>query len=185
MSAANRISPADPLWGARRDVWHDVRSVLAAACTNADYLVRMAGLSVASQEVAREIENEMLLATDVIDLVTSERAPDQRVELDLRAILWLLRPGSSRVVVDAALPPFPVRGRFRCVLAFADAITAAATPHARMERVDPTRDDARRICGLDPVAVAELMRAPFPGVDLALSMPEPGTLEMVGERRAR
>jgi hypothetical protein len=185
MSAANRISPADPLSGARRNVWHDVRSVLAAACTNADYLVRMADLPESAQEVAREIENEMLLATDVIDLVTSERAPDQRVELDLRAVLWLLRPGSSRVLVDAAQPPFPVSGRFRCILAFADAITAAATPHGKMERVDPTRDDARRIGGLDPVAVAALVRAPFPGVDLALSMPEPGTLEMIGEHRAR
>ncbi|GAC1601321.1 MAG: hypothetical protein NVS3B20_22020 [Polyangiales bacterium] len=116
------IAPADPLEMARRGLWHDVRSVLAAATTNVEYIAALGKLSAEGIEVAREIENELRFVMAVIELVTSQRSPDTVVEIDLRSIFWLARRSGGRLLVNATLPAFLVRGAFGDILAFAQTL---------------------------------------------------------------
>src|SRR5258708_25656939 len=122
------LGPGDPKEVQRRGLWHDVRSLLAAATTNVEYLSTLAGVPAEGIEVAREIENEIRLATGIIEMVSSERDPQTIVELDLRVVLWLTRTSGVRIVVDATLPPSIIRGPFGAVMKLSDGIVAAIAP---------------------------------------------------------
>lgn len=117
----------DPHEVRRRAIWHDVRSVLAAAVTNVEYLGG-AGIPQELIEVVREVEHEIRLAADVIEIVSANRDPQRKIELDLRALLWVARRANAPVSVDATTAPFAIRGQYPLLTALVDAIVAAAIP---------------------------------------------------------
>ena len=130
-----------------QNVWHDVRSVLAAATTNVEYLSSIPGVSTEVAEVSREVEHELRLAASVIELATAQPAPGQFAEIDLRAMLWLARRAGGRVVVDASSPPFLLRGTYESIQMVTEAIVAAVdcSAHARLL----TERRTARVLGLD------------------------------------
>ena len=113
---------------ANRQLFHDLRGVIAAAHANVDYL-RERGLSSELDGVALEIAHELRLVADVIGQL-GQRDPDRLVEVDLRALLWLAARSGARVRLDPTAPPFMVHGRASATGALVDAIVEAVAPGA-------------------------------------------------------
>lgn len=137
---------ADPEGRARRAIWHDVRSLLAAAVTNVEYL-QSGELPAETREVVREVEHEIRLAADVIEVVTARRDHDRVVELDLRALLWVARRSGAPILVDATTAPFFVRGRHAELQALVDAIL----PTVATGRTASVTTEAADRCAVSPV----------------------------------
>jgi hypothetical protein len=117
----------------QRQLFHDLRGVIAAANANVEYL-REQGVSPALDPVCVEISHELRLVADVIALLGA-RDPERSVELDLRAMLWLAGrsgPSSAPVRIDPTAPPFPVRGRASVIGALVDGIVRAVAPGAHV-----------------------------------------------------
>jgi hypothetical protein len=167
-SRPKAIAPADPTEVQRRGLWHDVRSLLAAATTNAEYMATLPDMPTEAVEVAREVQNELRLATDIIALVSSMRDPDALVELDFRAVIWLGRRTGHRILVDATVAPFVVRGRHASILALADAALESVVP-GKPARLD-IDGDSLLVVGLDPVRVRAIADRPDEGLSVQVQV---------------
>lgn len=117
----------------QRQLFHDLRGVIAAANANVEYL-REQGLSEELAAVASEISHELRLVADVISQL-GQRDPERVVELDLRALLWLSARSGARMRIDPTAPPFAVRGRASVIGSLVDALGRAVAPgaHATLE----------------------------------------------------
>ncbi len=175
-SRPKAIAPADPEEIQRRALWHDVRSVLAAASTNVEYMATLPGMPEEAAEVAREVQNELRLATDVIALVSSMRDPDAIVELDFRAVIWLGRRTGNRILVDATVQPFLVRGRHASILALADAALEGVVP-GRPARLD-VEGDTLLIVGLDPACARAVADRPDAGLSIEVTLRDDSVVVM-------
>jgi len=173
-SRPKAIAPADPIEVQRRGLWHDVRSLLAAATTNVEYMGTLPDMPREAVDVAREVQNELRLATDVIALVSSMRDPDAIVELDFRAIIWLGRRTGNRILVDATVAPFLVRGRHGSILTLAD-LALEAVVAGRPARLD-LEGDKLLVVGLDPARVRSIADRPDEGLSIVVSAREDDVL---------
>jgi hypothetical protein len=149
----------DEVEALRRALWHDVRSVLAAATTNVEYIGGLADMPGEAIEVVREIEHELRLAADVIDLVTARRDADRVVEIDVRALVWLARRSGGRIVVDVTGAPFPVRAPYARLLALTELLLACVPEGATAQM--------RVADGLLQIDGADLDEAGFAALDLS------------------
>jgi hypothetical protein len=102
---------------------HDLRSLLAAATTNLEFVRVSEGLEGEPADILAEVDHELRLAADVIEFVTSSRSLDRVSAVDLRAAFWLARRAGGRVVVDAAAEPYPVRASVAPLLAWISALS--------------------------------------------------------------
>jgi hypothetical protein len=145
MNGSLRPMSEDP----RRQLFHDLRGVIAAAHANVEYL-REQGVSQELEPVCAEIAHELQLVADVIAQLGA-RDPDRRVELDLRAQLWLLARSGARVRIDPTAPPFVVRGTMVMLGALVDAIASAVAPgaHATLSVSSPQDSGQATTCAVD------------------------------------
>ena len=134
---------------ARRTLLHDLRGVIAAAGANVEYL-REQGSPEHLSPVLDEIAHELRLVADAIALL-GERDPDRRIELDLRALLWVAAREGARMRIDPTAPPFVVRGPAATVTAFVDALVPAVAPgaHGELEVVVKGASSTCVVRGLD------------------------------------
>jgi hypothetical protein len=107
---------------------HDLRSLLAAATTNLEFVRVSEGLEGEPADILAEVDRELRLAADVLELVTSSRPPERVSAVDLRAAFWLARRVGGRVVVDAASEPFPIRANVAALLSWVSEL-ATTCPH--------------------------------------------------------
>lgn len=140
------LATVDPIEVRRRAIWHDVRSVLAAATTNVEF-VSASVLTDEQREVLVEIDHEIRLAADVIEIVSANRDEHRAIVLDLRALLWVARRSGAPIVVDATTAPFPVRGPYGALSALVEALASIAIPERPGAFVT-----ARSTCRLSPVS---------------------------------
>lgn len=137
---------------------HDLRSLLAAATTNLEFVRVSEGLEGEPADILAEVDHELRLAADVIEFVTSSRALERVSAVDLRAAFWLARRAGGRVVVDAAAEPYPVRASVSALLAWISALSTTC-PHAAGAHLIREGDELR-ISPIDPVASAPFVSDP-------------------------
>lgn len=133
----------------RRQLFHDLRGVIAAAHANVEYL-REQGMPDEVTSVIDEIAHELRLVADAITQLGA-RDPERQVELDLRALLWFAARQGARMRIDPTAPPFVVRGRAATVTAFTDALGRAVAPggHGTLEVVASKARTTCTVLGLD------------------------------------
>jgi hypothetical protein len=107
---------------------HDLRSLLAAATTNLEFVRVSEGLEGEPADILAEVDRELRLAADVLELVTSSRPLERVSAVDLRAAFWLARRVGGRVVVDAASEPFPVRANVAALLDWVSELATSCPP---------------------------------------------------------
>lgn len=133
----------------RRQLFHDLRGVIAAAHANVEYL-REQGLPEELGGVVDEISHELRLVADAITQLGS-RDPERQVELDLRALLWFAARQGARMRIDPTAAPFVVRGRAATVNELVDALGRAVAPgaHGVLEVVPKGARTSCTVQGLD------------------------------------
>ncbi len=114
---------------------HDLRSLLAAATTNLEFVRVSEGLEGEPADILAEVDRELRLAADVLELVTSSRPAERVSAVDLRAAFWLARRVGGRVVVDAASEPFPIRVNVAALLAWVAELAMTCPPRAGAQLV--------------------------------------------------
>lgn len=107
---------------------HDLRSLLAAATTNLEFVRVSEGLEGEPADILAEVDCELRLAADVLELVTSSRPLERVSAVDLRAAFWLARRVGGRVVVDAASEPFPIRVNVAALLGWVTELATTCPP---------------------------------------------------------
>jgi hypothetical protein len=134
----------------RRQLFHDLRGVIAAAHANVEYL-REQGLPLELASVVDEISCELRLVADAISqLGTCD--PERHVELDLRALLWFAARHGARLRIDPTAPPFVVRGSAGALSALVEALGRAVAPGGHGTLEVAVKQGARATCtvhGLD------------------------------------
>jgi hypothetical protein len=137
---------------------HDLRSLLAAATTNLEFVRVSEGLDGEPADILAEVDHELRLAADVIEFVTSSRPLDRVSAVDLRAAFWLARRSGGRVVVDAAAEPWPVRAHVAALLAWIARLSCACPcgPGAHLAR----EGDELRIAPVEPAAASPFVDDP-------------------------
>ena len=114
-----------------RPIAHDLRSLLAAALANAEYLRDLQEPGEA-QDAANETVAELRLAADVLALLGA-LSLGRQAQIDLRAVLWLAQRCGAPLRVDPTGPPVEVRAELHALRAFASALESAADPRMPLQ----------------------------------------------------
>ena len=141
-----------------RPIAHDLRSLLAAALANAEYLrdLQEPGETL---DAANETVAELRLAADVLALLGA-LSLGRTAQIDLRAVLWVAQRCGAPLRVDPTGPPVEVRAELHALRAFATAIESVADAGVPLQV--RSSGDALIVAGLDPSrlkALRERMRS--------------------------
>jgi signal transduction histidine kinase len=109
-----------------RPIAHDLRSLLAAALSNAEYL-RDLHEEGEARDAANETVAEVRLAADVLALLGA-LSLGRLAQIDLRAVLWVAQRCGAPLRVDPTGPAVEVRAELSALRAFASAVEAVADP---------------------------------------------------------
>jgi hypothetical protein len=109
-----------------RPIAHDLRSLLAAALANVEYLRDLQEPG-ESQDAANETVAELRLAADVLALLGA-LSLGRLAQIDLRAVLWLAQRCGAPLRVDPTGPPVEVRAELSALRAFATAVESVVDP---------------------------------------------------------
>jgi len=110
-----------------RPIAHDLRSLLAAALANAEYLRDLHEEEGEARDAANETVAELRLAADVLALLGA-LSLGRQAHIDLRAVLWVAQRCGAPLRLDPTGPPVEVRAELTALRAFASAIEAVADP---------------------------------------------------------
>jgi hypothetical protein len=109
-----------------RPIAHDLRSLLAAALANVEYLrdLQEPGETL---DAANETVAELRLAADVLALLGA-LSLGRLAQIDLRAVLWLAQRCGAPLRVDPTGPAVEVRAELKAMRAFASAVESVVDP---------------------------------------------------------
>jgi hypothetical protein len=106
-----------------------LRSILAAATTNLDYLRTMSGLSGDAAEIARETGNFVRMSADIIEFSSAIfKGGNRPLDLDIRVCVWVSRDPEHNIFVDGGCDPYIVRMRLAEMASLVAMIQSCVAP---------------------------------------------------------